>query len=239
MFWSLLVGWGASALKEEWLKLYRVLANMRNRRGKLMPGWIALQQKPIYTIKSQLVQWRKMRHEADAGSDRRSTRHHELLLTRATHPSNTKRNDARRWVSRGCHGSHVTSDHGCSAGSNGGYGQPVATAAPPERTTEQKSKRRRQHDDDDLDGATSESPTLTEIDSACADHDASAASAALPRATTAAPHSGSDDGYGRIVEAAADGGRVLPAHNATQSRRPRRRRPPAAGCPGADPDDHS
>ena len=56
-----------------------------------------------------------------------------------------------------------------------------------ECTTEQKSKRRRQHDDDDLDGATSESPALTEIDSACADHDASAASAALPRVTTAAP----------------------------------------------------
>ena len=26
-----------------------------------MSGWITLQQKPIYTIKSQLVQWRKMR----------------------------------------------------------------------------------------------------------------------------------------------------------------------------------
>ena len=51
--------------------------------------------------------------------------------------------------------------------------------------------------------------------------------------------SGSDGGYGRSVEAAANGGRVLPAHDATQSRRPRRRRPTAAGCPAADPDDHS
>ena len=43
-----------AALKEELLKLYRVLANMRNRRrGKLMPGWITLQQKPIHTIKSR------------------------------------------------------------------------------------------------------------------------------------------------------------------------------------------
>ena len=50
-----------ASLKEEWLKLSRVLANMRNRRGKLMPGWITLQQKPIHTIKSQLVQWRKLR----------------------------------------------------------------------------------------------------------------------------------------------------------------------------------
>ena len=50
-----------------------------------------------------------------------------------------------------------------------------------------KGKRHRQHDDDDPDGATSESPALTDIDSACADHDASAALAALPRATPAAP----------------------------------------------------
>ena len=56
-----------------------------------------------------------------------------------------------------------------------------------ERTTEQKGKRRRQHDDDDPDGATGEFPALADIDSACADHDASAASAALPGATTAAP----------------------------------------------------
>ena len=109
-----------------------------------------------------------------------------------------------------------------------------------ERTNEQKGKRRRQHDDDDPDGATSESPTLAEIDSACADHDASTASAALPRAE--GDHgrtSGSDGGYGRTAEAAANGGRVLPAHDATQSRRPRRRRPTATGCPAADPDDHS
>ena len=43
-----------ASLKEEWLKLSHVLANMRNRRGQLMPGWITLQQKPLYTIKSQL-----------------------------------------------------------------------------------------------------------------------------------------------------------------------------------------
>ena len=47
--------------KEEWLKLARVLANMRNRRGQLMLGWVTLQQKPIYTTKPQLGQWRKLR----------------------------------------------------------------------------------------------------------------------------------------------------------------------------------
>ena len=53
--------------------------------------------------------------------------------------------------------------------------------------TEQQSKRHRQRNGDDPDGATSESPTLTDTDLACADHDASTASAALPRAATAAP----------------------------------------------------
>ena len=57
-----------------------------------------------------------------------------------------------------------------------------------ERTIEQKGKRHRQHGDGDPDGATSESLALAETDSACADHDASAASAALPPgAATAAP----------------------------------------------------
>ena len=56
-----------------------------------------------------------------------------------------------------------------------------------ERTSEQKGKRRRQHDDDDPDGSTSESPALTEIDTACADHDVAAASVALPGVATAAP----------------------------------------------------
>ena len=55
------------------------------------------------------------------------------------------------------------------------------------RTTEQKGKRSRQHGVDDPDGATSEPPALSEIDFAYADHDASAASAALPRAATAIP----------------------------------------------------
>ena len=34
---------------------------MGNRRGKLMPGWVTVRLKPIYTIKSQLGQWRKLR----------------------------------------------------------------------------------------------------------------------------------------------------------------------------------
>ena len=65
-----------------------------------------------------------------ATSGQRPTRYCELFLTRTTHPSSTKRNDARRWVSRGCYDSHVTGGHGCLADGNGGYGQPVATAGP-------------------------------------------------------------------------------------------------------------
>ena len=36
-----------AALKGEWPKLSRILANMRNRRGKLMPGWDTVRLKPI------------------------------------------------------------------------------------------------------------------------------------------------------------------------------------------------
>ena len=43
-----------AALKDEWLKLSRILTNMRNRRGKLMPGWVTVRLKPICTAKSQL-----------------------------------------------------------------------------------------------------------------------------------------------------------------------------------------
>jgi len=204
-----------AALKEEWLKLYRVLANMRNRRGKLMPGWITLQQKPIYTIKSQLVQWRKLRRMQVATGGQRGI---------TSYFSRTPHTRAARRV--------ATPDDGPAAAATAATSPAVTTSRLTatattasqlrgqalERTTEQKSKRRRQHDNDDLDGATSESPTLTEIDSACADHDARC----LRRfgRTAEGDHgrtSGSDDGYGRIVEAAAGGGRVLPAHNATQS----------------------
>ena len=36
-----------AALEDEWLELSRILANMRNRRGKLMPGWATVRLKPI------------------------------------------------------------------------------------------------------------------------------------------------------------------------------------------------
>ena len=172
-----------AALKEEWLKLSRVLANMRNRRGKLMPGWITLQQKPIYTIKSQLVQWRKLRRMQVATGGQRGI---ASYFSRAPHIR------AR---------SATTSDDGSAAAATAAT-SPAATAArqtatattvsqlrrqAPEHMTEQQSKRHRQRSGDDPDGATSESPTLTDIDLACANHDASTASAALPRAATAAP----------------------------------------------------
>ena len=50
-----------AALEDEWLELSRILANMRNRRGKLMLGFVTVRFKQIYTIKSQLGQWRKLR----------------------------------------------------------------------------------------------------------------------------------------------------------------------------------
>ena len=60
------------ALKDEWLKRSRILANMRNRRGKLMPGWVTVRLKPIYTIKCQLGQWRKLRRLQVATGGQRS-----------------------------------------------------------------------------------------------------------------------------------------------------------------------
>ena len=62
-----------AALRDEWLKLSRILANTRNRRGKLMPGWVTFQLKPIYTIKSQLGQWRKLRRVQVATGGQRGT----------------------------------------------------------------------------------------------------------------------------------------------------------------------
>ena len=172
-----------AALKEEWLKLYRVLANMRNRRGKLMPGWITLQQKPIHTIKSQLVQWRKLRRmQVATGGQRGITSYFSRAPTRATRSATTPDGGSAAAATA------ATSPAATAAGQT-----PTATTVSqlqrqaPERTTEQQSKRHRQCDDDDPDGATSESPTPTDTDPACADHDASTASAALPRVATAAP----------------------------------------------------
>ena len=54
------------------------------------------------------------------------------------------------------------------------------------RIPKRKDTRHRANDDDDSDGATSESPALTAIDTACADPDAAAASAALSDVATAA-----------------------------------------------------
>ena len=181
-----------ASLKEEWLKLSRVLANMRNRRGKLMPGWITLQHnKPIYTIKSQLVQWRKLRRMQVATDGQRGITSYFSHLTRTT----ILQTRAARSATTPDDGSAAAATAATSpAATTARQAETVATASQLrrqalERTTEQKSKRRRQHqhDDDDPDGATSESPALTGIDSTCADHGASAASAALPRATTAAP----------------------------------------------------
>ena len=199
-----------------------------------MPGWVKVQLKPIYTIKSQLGQWRKLRQMQVATGGQRG------IMSYFSHAPHTRAaRDAQ------------TADGGSAAAAMAAT-SPAATAArltataatasqlrrlASVRTTEQKGKRRQQHDDDDPDGATSESPALAEIDSACADHDACCfgrtAEGGYGRT------SGSDGGYGRTAEAAANGGRVIPAHDATQSRRPRRHHPTAVGSSAADPDDHS
>ena len=149
-----------------------------------MPGWVTLQLKPIYTIKSQLGQRRKLRRMQVATGGQRG------IMRCFSHAPHTR-------VARGAQ----TADDGSAAAATTAT-SPAATAArltataatasqfgrlASERTSEQKGKRRQQHDDDDPDGATSESQALAEIDSACVDHDASAAPGALPGAATAAP----------------------------------------------------
>ena len=116
-----------AALKEEWLKLYRVLANMRNRRGKLMPGWITLQQKPIHTIKSQLVQWRKLRRMQVATGGQRGI----MRVTSHTHFTAAQHVAHRRPAMgqlRLLRQPRHQGGHSRSADGDGGYGQPVATA---------------------------------------------------------------------------------------------------------------
>ena len=100
--------------------------------------------------------------------------------------SSTKRDDDRLWSSCGCHDSHVTCGHGRSAGGNGGYGQPVATAGPRahDRTEGQAApparRRRPRRRNERIPG-----PGRYRLRLCRPRHPP--ASAALPRATTAAP----------------------------------------------------
>ena len=167
-----------------------------------MPGWITLQQKPIYTIKSQLGQWRKLRRMQVATGGQRGIKSYfsHAPRTRAARSATTP----DEWVSRGCYGSHVTGGHGCSADGNGGYGQPVATAGPRAhdraegQATPPARRRRPRRRNERIPGPDRYRLRLCR-----------------PRRlrrlgrTAEGDHgrtSGSDDGYGRIVEAAADGG---------------------------------
>ena len=115
----------------------------------------------IYTTKSQLVQWRKLRRMQVATGGQRG------ITSNFSHVPHTQ---AAR--------SATTPDDGPAAAATEAT-SPVAAAArqtataatasqlrrqAPERTTEQQSKRHRQRDDDGPDGATSEPPTLADID---------------------------------------------------------------------------
>ena len=146
-----------------------------------MPGWVTVRLKPIYTIKSQLGQWRELRRlQVATGGQRGIMSYH---ATRTLTARNAQ-----------------TADDGLAAAATAAS-SPAATAAgqtatvatasqlrrlASERTAKRKDMRRRLNDDNDPDGATSESPALTAIDTACADHDTAAASATLPDVATAA-----------------------------------------------------
>ena len=173
-----------TALKDEWLKLLRILANMKNRRGKLMPEWVTVQSKPICTIRSQLGQWRKRRRVQGATGGQRG------MMSYFSHAPH--RRPTRDAQTAGDGPATAASTASSPAATATRLTATAATASQlrqlaSERTSEQKGKRRRQRDDDDPDGATSESPALAETDTACAEHVVSAAPAALQGAATAAP----------------------------------------------------
>ena len=115
-----------------------------------MPGWITLQQKPIYTIKSQLVQWRKLRRmQVATGGQRGITSYfshapHTRAARSATTPDDGPAAAATVATSPAATTARQT-------GTTATVGQLRRQAL--ERTTEQKGKRRRQHDDDGPDGS--------------------------------------------------------------------------------------
>jgi hypothetical protein len=48
-------------LRIDWTRLRHPLGATTNRRRKRMPDWVVVSRKPIYTIKSLLAQWEKVR----------------------------------------------------------------------------------------------------------------------------------------------------------------------------------
>ena len=58
-----------AALKGEWLKLSRILTNMRSRRGKLMPGWATVRLKIEADLNHQVSARAMAKAAAATGSD--------------------------------------------------------------------------------------------------------------------------------------------------------------------------
>ena len=148
-----------------------------------MPGWATVRLKPIYTTKSQLGQWRKLRRLQVAPGGQRGIKSYFAHTTR-THT-------ARNAQAAGDGPAAAATAASLSAATAAGQTATAATASQLRRladgrTDKRRNTRHRAHDDDDPDGATSEPPALTAIGTACADSDAAAASAALPNVATVA-----------------------------------------------------
>ena len=50
-------------VKEDWLRVKRLLARMVNAKGKAMPDWRVVKKQPIYSIRASLGRWKKVKRK--------------------------------------------------------------------------------------------------------------------------------------------------------------------------------
>ena len=50
-------------VKEDWLRVKRLLARMVNAKGKAMPDWRVVRKQPIYSIRASLGRWKKVKRK--------------------------------------------------------------------------------------------------------------------------------------------------------------------------------
>ena len=122
-----------------------------------MPGWVTVRLKPIYTIKSQLVQWHKLRRLQVATGGQRGIKSYFAHTTRTRTARNAQTAD---------NGSAAAATAASSTASTAaGQTATEATASQLQRlangrTATRGGTRHRANDDNDPGGATRESPRL-------------------------------------------------------------------------------
>ena len=143
-----------------------------------------LRLKPIYTIKSQLGQWRKLRRlQVATGGQRGITSYFAHTTCTRTARNAQTADDGSAAAAMAASSPAATTAWQTATAATASQLRRLANG----RIAKRKDMRHRANDDDNPDGATGEFPALTAIDTTCADPDAAAAaSAALPDVATAA-----------------------------------------------------